>query len=268
MFRGIEANSVSAWQDVGRAKACGVFNPAKPDFAAPVAQHDATAIAAKFMHCRAMGVAMDHDIKIALIQHFQDFLGRDVHDVSSLVAVHAVALGARLFGEGAAFSQRFGEKLMLPLWIPHQVPELQVAGIPCAKHIAVQQQIVLALVMQHMGFMQQGGAGFGSKTLAQQEIAIAVQEVNSQSLPGLLLQGLCDNGVQGPVIVIPDPDIEKIAQDIESPGAWAFTPQEVEEGAGQIIPRLFKMQIGNQQYAISALHPLSTGFRPEACCRR
>jgi len=93
-----------------------------------------------------------------------------------------------------------------------------VAHVVCAEHIAVQQQHTLAVYLGDRAVLDQRRAGFPAEPLANQEITVAVHDETGD--PGVRqgAQRLHDRVARGCRIVVAEPDLEQVAQDVERAG--------------------------------------------------
>ena len=105
--------------------------------------------------------------------------------------------------------------------VVHFTAELLIGLIVGAQGVAVQDQDPAAVQLQHFLFRQQLHAGAG-EALAEQKIAVAVDEVAGHA--GLLqrFQRRGDLRVQRLGIVVADPGFKQVAEDVQRVGVNRF----------------------------------------------
>src|SRR5690606_118284 len=121
----------------------------------------------------------------------------------------------------------------------------QVAG---AQAVAVHQQHAFTAQGGDAGIREQGAARLPAEAPADEEVAVAVHEVDAGAGLAQLAQGARDSVLERAHAVIADPDLEEVAQDIQRFGLHRAFAQETQKRPGDVRAFLFKMQIGDQQY--------------------
>jgi hypothetical protein len=98
-----------------------------------------------------------------------------------------------------------------------------VAGIVGAERVAVHDQHLAAIEVEHLFFRQQRHAAFTGVALAEQEITVAVNEVAGDAGINQRLNGGGHFVVQRVGIVVANPGFKQVAQDVQRIGAFRFT---------------------------------------------
>ena len=137
------------------------------------------------MHGRAVGVSMDQSGHAEAGEGGFNRLRIHVGDglEAGPVAVDHFLLPAharlpRLCGEGLARGQRLGQELRLPVRVAGLRTEGLVGVVVGAQQVTVHQQHRLAVQRHHRRVGQDAHAGAAGVVLADQEIAVAVDEVH------------------------------------------------------------------------------------------
>ncbi|MDT4871897.1 hypothetical protein FQZ97_1070570 [compost metagenome] len=108
------------------------------------------------------------------------------------------------------------------------------------------QQDVLAAELDQAGVGQQGATGFAAKGLAEQEVTVAVHQVDARTAVAQLAQGLGNRALERADGVVADPHFEEVAEDIQRFGLARAGLQEMQERPADVRALLFKMQVGDQ----------------------
>ena len=99
----------------------------------------------------------------------------------------------------------------------------QVAGIVGAERVAVHDQDLAAVEVEHLFFRQQRHAAFTGVALADQEITVAVNEVAGDARIHQRVNSGGHFTVQRVRIVVANPGFKEVAQDVQRIGAFRFT---------------------------------------------
>jgi hypothetical protein len=137
-----------------------------------------------------------------------------------------------------------------------------------AERIAMGQKHPLAVELGNDGIREKPAAGAVAELAAQQEIPVPVEQEARDAPGSQRAQSFADEGFVGVGVVIADPRLEEIAQDVERLGACGVRVQEPEEPLdGSRLARI-QMHIGDEQAGQVA--PLSRvgRFREPALLRR
>ena len=127
----------------------------------------------------AVSVAVDK-ISAGVLRHqggyrFFGYVGNGAFAVFSFAAFAHLA---DLLRQQAAFSQGFGEDSGLPLWLARLGAELHIGQVGGAEFVAVGEQVLAAVEGKRMLLGQQGHAAAAGEVLAEQEIAVAGDEIH------------------------------------------------------------------------------------------
>ncbi len=123
----------------------------------------------------------------------------------------------------------------------------QVAGIVGAERVAVHDQHLAAVEVEHLLFRQQLHAAFAGEALADQEITVAVNEVAGDAAFHQRFDGAGDFPVQRVGIVVANPGFKQIAQDVQRIGAFRFTALKTQKTGGDRRFFCLQMQIRNKE---------------------
>ncbi len=199
-----------------------------------------------------MGVAVDHAAHAVALEPLAHGRGRDVGDRLGLAAglqfaVARLARGARLRGEREPRRQRLREEFRLPARIAGLRAELLVGAVVGAQQVAVQQQRRFAVQHRDRGIGQDRHARASRVLLAEQEIAVAADEEYRHAGIGQGAQPVGDEGAGGGRIVVADPGLEQVAEDVERVRAARLAVEEAAEQFRRRRARGVEVQVGNQQ---------------------
>lgn len=96
------------------------------------------------------------------------------------------------------------------------------------------------------GFFEAADPGAATVIVPDQEIAVAADEINAGAAGGQGLEGFRNFITQRSGCIVPDPDFEQIAQDVERPGFGRRSGQEVPEQPDGFGPPGVQVEIGDQ----------------------
>ena len=138
---------------------------------------------------RPMGVAVDHAGHAGAreqgidrgLRHVADDLGGSS---AYQLAVARLARRARLRGESEPCLQRLGEELCLPAQVPGLRAELLLGDVVGTQQVAVQDYGGRAVQVDDQRFVEQGHAAAACIVRAEQEVAIAADEVSGHTRCG------------------------------------------------------------------------------------
>lgn len=231
----------------------GALDGGVPALAVPVAEDDPScgglrvrAGFGQFVDRRAVRVAVYDSRAAARFDQVVDGFSVDIHDFAGLAARGCLALLPGAVGPGLAFGERAGEEIPLPGGIADHCAELLVVEVIGAEHVAVQEQPVAALDVQPVWLLDQPGATALCVLLAEQEIAVAVHEVDACPAPGDRAQGIGDELRKPRWRIVADPQFEQVAEDEQVGAASGKGGSEVDKGASDVRARVLQMQVGNQ----------------------
>ena len=147
----------------------------------PVGQHPAFAVVSVdhvLVAGRPVRVAVDQARVLVRAERRLHRRRRDIHDGHVLDLLGLLALAPHFPGHAHALSQRLGEESLLPGGIAHHGAKLLVFDVVAAQRVAVHQQRARAVQVDDGRVVQQLHAARQRETFADQEIAIAVHEVD------------------------------------------------------------------------------------------
>ena len=201
-----------------------------------------------------MGMAVDQGVDAVARQGRVDGGGRHVGDGLELCAIvllqrllALLAGRARLRGEGQARGQRLGEEACAPCGVAGLCTEGLIADIIGAQAVAVHQQHGPAVEHHHGGFRQQARTRAPGEVVADQEIAIAVLEEHRHARVGQAAQLAGDEGTDLGRVVVADPGLEQVAEDVQGIGAARLAVDEVAEQAGDLRTLGIEVEVGDEE---------------------
>ena len=99
----------------------------------------------------------------------------------------------------------------------------------------------------NVGIAEQGAARLAAERLAEQEVAVAVHQVDARAAVAQAPQRRGDVVLEGRHGIVADPYFEKIAEDVQRLGLARPGVEKMQERPGNVRALLFKMQVGDQQ---------------------
>ena len=199
-----------------------------------------------------MGVAVDHAAHAVAGEPGLHGGRRDVgdrlgHPAGLQLTVPGLAGGARLRGEGEPGLQGLREEPRLPRRVAGLCAELLVGDVVGAQQVAMQEQGRPAVQQHHRGIRQQAHPAPPRVACAEQEVAVAAHEGDRHA-------GI-DQGAQPPGhegaglgrIVVADPGLEQVAEDVQRIGAARLAIQEAAEQLGDRGARRVEVEVGDEQ---------------------
>ncbi|MNC49781.1 hypothetical protein D3C75_989830 [compost metagenome] len=124
-----------------------------------------------------------------------------------------------------------------------------VALVAGAQAVAVQQQRRLTIQLDHAAFSKQGAAGRTAKALAEQEVAIAVHQVDLRAAIAQAAQGAGDGALELVHAVVADPHFEEVAENVQRLGTHGAGVEEMQERPDDVRAFRFEMQVRDEQDA-------------------
>lgn len=197
----------------------------------------------------SVGVAVDHHPAVVLAQHLVHRRRGHVHDGLALVGIFHLALASHLVGDGLATRERQAQEQPTQPFELGDAAKLLVALIQGAEQIAVAQHHPLAIELDDARIPQQCHAGAFGKGLAQQEVAVAVNEVEGHPLLAQGRKGIGHLAVEGIGIVVANPEFKQIAQHIEGIGAGGVVRQKAHQGGGHVGPLGTQVNVADKEGA-------------------
>lgn len=111
------------------------------------------------------------------------------------------------------------------------------------------QQYRLAVQVDNARVGQQRASGLAAERLANEEVAIAVHQVDARTVVGHLAQGLGDGALEGVHAVVADPGFEEVAEDVQGLGPTGALIEERQKRPGDVRAFRFEMQVRDEQDA-------------------
>lgn len=195
----------------------------------PVAENDSpgySVVDFDVVNGGAVRVAVQQDVDAVFADGFANLLSIDVHYFLVECCAARRALCSRMCCDRESLLQGFRKYHGLPLGVPGHRTSLLVFDVVGAECVAVAQQDLLAVKLGGAGIGEDRDAGFRREFVADHEIAIAVHEVDGHSVVHEISQGLLDRRVILVGIVIADPGLEEVAENIECLGILRLAFEE------------------------------------------
>ncbi len=171
----------------------------------------------------------------------------DVHDVvgfgRDLGRAHAPQVG----GDLPPLCQRLGEEVPSPRRVAQRCAQAQVARVVRAQEIAMREQHFASMELDLLEVAEQSAARGGAKLVAEQEIAVAVHDGARHAGRSQARERVEDRSQIGVVVVVADPCLEQIAEDVYAVGRHGLGSDEVDELARRRGPAGIEMQVGDEQ---------------------
>jgi len=216
----------------------------------PRAQHDTPrrcAVEIELVHTRAMRVAVNQQSHAAGAHGGRHRGGLDVHDVGGGAAGVATAAVAGPLRETAPHAQGQFEEAPLPARIPHQGAQHLVGAIGRAERITVREQGALAVEIDEHRIDEQSRAAARLEAPLQQEIAIAMHDIAGHTARREPTQRIADQRPAGLRVIIADPRLEQIAENVERFGARRTLLEKGDELRASGGLERIQVQIGDEQ---------------------
>jgi len=220
----------------------------------PGAEHDAArarAVELELMHGRAMGMAVDQQVHAAGAHGRLHRRQIDIHDLSRTHARMAPAARTRLLCQAPAHAQGQAQELALPGRLSHYGAQQLIRPIRRAQGIAVREQRALAVQIDHHGVNEQSRAAALLEALLEQEVAITVHDEARHAAHAQRAQRVADLLPMCILIIVSDPGLEQIPEDVECIGAGGPSLEEIYELRTDRGLQRIHMQIGDEQRAHS-----------------
>ena len=236
-----------------------------PTAAIPVAQHDTPcrlAIDHQLVNRWPMGMAM-HQGAHAMRRHYLgDFLWRDVDDFGGLRPHLRAAFAAQLACQLVAGRQRQLAQDPQAQRIAQQAAHLHVAQVAGAQGVAMHQQHLLTTQLDHAGVAQQGATSGIAEGLANQEVTVAMHQVDGRATVAQPAHGLADRLLEGRHGIVANPRFEEVTKDVQGLGVAGAAIEQIKKRPGNIRAFFLQVQIRDQQNhsMISAFSMITSSF--------
>lgn len=213
-----------------------------------------------------MRMAMHDAIDLIALQRAQHFVLIDIHDLRRGL-VHRgdvrLAAGAHALGQPLALPQAQPAQDELHDGIANDPAQPLVGGVVDAQRIAVHEQDPAPVQRDDRAIGEQAHAGLLAKALADQEVTVAMDQVARHSTLSERAQRADDPALVRIGVVVADPGLEQVAEDVKRLRAAGFMRQEIEKLRGDVGPLPVEMQIGNEQrgHLIRVTLRMTTGFK-------
>ena len=197
-------------------------------------------------------VAVDHAADAVAGERLRHRRRRDIGDGfrGARCLQRAVARLARrpgLLRKRQPCRQGLRKELRTPFRVAGLRTELLVGGVIGAQQVAVADQHRRALQQDHRRIRQQAHARARRVVAAQQEVAVAVDEVHRRAGRIQRRQRLRHHAPALRGIVVADPGLEQVAEDVERLRARGDAAKEAEECLGRVGARIVQMQVGDEE---------------------
>ncbi len=181
------------------------------------------------MHSGPVCVAMNDALHARRTKRSGNRLVVDVHDVGSRFGRVLLAARARLIRQQLPVGDWQGEKSALPVRVTHDAAQFLIRMIVGAQSIAVRQEHTLAVEFGDDWIRKQPRAGAVAKLAADKKIAVAVQDEARDAVLRKLTQAGANTLLVRVGVVVADPRLEQISEDVHSFGAGPVATQKFQE---------------------------------------
>ena len=217
----------------------------------PIGKHPTLAAAPfdqNIVSRRAVRMAVNQHATVVPAERALDLARRHIHDRGRfrLLRHRVFLLQARR--DRPALQEWLREEIALHCLVAYPCAELLIGNILGAQRVAMHEQRPRAEQIEHFGVWQLRGAGGLGEGGAKQKVPIAVHQVNpatglcdcAQTLDHCTMQRLLE-------IVVTDPVIEQIAEDVQGSRPLCFLAQKAEKNAVDAIAAGREVKIGDEQ---------------------
>ena len=220
----------------------------------PGAEHDAARtgpVQLELMHGRPVGMTVDQQVHVAGAHSGLHCTRINIHDLARALARMAPAASARLLCQELAHPQGQAQELALPGGLAYYCAQQLIGPIRRAQRIAVREQRALTVQINHHRVNQQSCAAALLEALLEQKVAIAVHDVTRYAARAQCAQRVADLLSMRVLIIVSDPGLEQIPEDVERIGAGGPSLEEIYELCADGRFQRIQMQIGDEQRAHS-----------------
>ena len=142
-----------------------------------------------------------------------------------------------------AFLDRLCKHHGLPVGVARHGTNLLVVRVIGTHRIAVAQEYIPAIEIDDLRVAKQRYSGFGGEFLADHEVAVTMHKVHRNIGVDQIPQCTLHIGVVGVWVVITEPHIEQVAQNIERLRFERFVAEEVEKLLADLRLSKLEMQV-------------------------
>src|SRR5690606_22002870 len=146
----------------------------------------------------------------------------------------------------AARGERYREEEAPRHGIAYHAPKTLVLDVLRAQQVAVRQNGTSAVEFYDGVIRQQGGPGLRGEARPAEKIPIAVHEIDGDASRTEARQSVDDGAMLRCVVVVAEPDLEQVAQDVERRGDLRRTRRKALEQFELVGPVDAEMQIGDE----------------------
>jgi len=135
----------------------------------------------------------------------------------------------------------------LPGGVAHDAAQLLIGVIVGAQRIAVRQQHALVIELRDHGVRQELAAAALAEPAAEQEVTVAVQREAGNAARGERAQRAAHALVAGILIIVPDPRLEQVAEDVERFDTRGFGAEKPQELLGRLRRGAIQVHVRDEQ---------------------
>ena len=206
-------------------------------------------------------VPVDHPGRTALGQHTRHFVVGDVHDVLRLEPGAGDRGGPNPGRLPRPLLDRLREKLPLIRRVARVAPERLVLDVAGAERVSVQEHRPFAHHFDDVRLLDQAAPGALRECVAEQEVVIAADQIDGNAGGDGLGQSGFDPGVGRAIVVVAEPQIEHVAEEVEPirppPGAG----QELRERGDRAGTVRGEMDVAREQEHYGGVGCITMGRR-------
>lgn len=199
------------------------------------------------MDVGSVGMPMDQQWDAPGLHDALHRLGIHIHNLLILGGRLGLTLLAGILGKGQALFEALRQELLLPLRITDLLTEFLVRVIIGAQRIAVGDQGPATIQVDGLVFPKHLHATLAGILRAEQEVSIAVEEVDRDTGLRQLTESVRDGSAQRSDMIIADPCFEQITQNVQGVRISGSLVQKIEEKPRDLRPFLVEMEVGDKE---------------------
>ena len=174
-----------------------------------------------------------------------------------LVLVGREAASAQTGGQRTPLGQAHRQHGVLPRLGAQLLASVLVGDVARAVRVPVRDEDTFAVHVDHRRVFEQGHPCFGSEPLAEQEVAVAVHDVRGEA-PSGLGERVANRHRRGLVVVVADPNLDQVAQDVERVYVVAHRCQELLQSGEDVRTGGVDVQVRDEKRGHGRVGPFST----------
>jgi hypothetical protein len=183
---------------------------------------------------RSVGVSVDEPPDPVTRHVSNDGIRCHIHDFALFLGIRQRALAPVIRRKAAPLAQGLTQKQPLHQGVADLSAEAKVGFVVRAEQISVHEQHRFAGESDDSGVAQQPDPGAASEAPTEQEVPIAVHQKAGRARSYQVRQRRLHGSLA--IVVVADPDVEQITEDVERIGTTRPPPKKREEQLRQLGP--------------------------------